>query len=670
MRTVIAIAFLAIFGGAYGQTYMLTGDILDEKAQPLSSATAVLLNPSDSTLLYFSVTGSNGRFEMRNIKKGSYLLQISLLGYKTLYRSVTMPSQAGEDIGSLIMTPKVFNIDEVTVSADRIPMRIKQDTIEYDAKAFRVKPDGVAEDLIKKLPGLEVDRAGNIKAMGEDVNNVLVDGKEFFGNDPKVATRNLPAEAIDKVQLFDRQTDESKFTGIDDGERNQTLNLILDENKKNGIFGDVKAGAGTGERVEAGGKVYRFTQKTQFAALGMFNNVNQFGFSLGDYINFSGGISKFSLGDGHIMAGGENSFPVNFGQPIYGRGSNGAAGINFSVSNSDNNRFFLSYLGNGSNRNLNETSITRNFIPDGSFLVNETRNEIKRDTAHRLNFGLRETIGGKQNIIMNGGLSYNTASNPLNSISGSFLNDVDINRLDRNSNELTSRLSGNADASYLLKINEGKTIFKLSGRAGYSGSNSETRFLNRTEYFNPYQSEVVSQFYDLDSESGTYTGSVSLTQKVTKRSFLDLSFLAGYSTDKLNRKQGDNEGDMVPDQLLSPDFLKTERFIRPAVTWKLGTQKSQLSFSLLSNTGEYKTTLNNDGGKVKSYFYLNPRASWEFEYRSGRRVMASYNTSVTTPAAYQLVPVVNNLNPLSLFYGNRDLKPEYNAYCKGHLVAI
>ncbi len=237
--------------------------------------------------------------------------------------------------------------------------------------------------------------------------------------------------------------------------------------------------------------------------------------------------------------GARTAFPVNFGQPIYGRGSNGAAGINFSVSNSDNDRFFLSYLGNGSSRNLFETSTTRNYIPDGSFLVNETRDEIKRDTAHRLNFGLRKTIGGKQNIIMNGGLSFNTASNPLNSISGSFLNDVDINRLDRNSNEITSRLSGNADASYLLKINEGKTIFKLSGRAGYSGSNSDTRFINRTEYLNPYQSEFVSQFYDLKSEAGTYTGSLSLTQKVTKRSFLDLSFAAGYSTDDMNRKQGD-----------------------------------------------------------------------------------------------------------------------------------
>ena len=399
MKRVLIIAFLAICGAAYGQNFMLKGDILDEKAQPLASATVVLLNPADSTLLYFSVSGNNGGFEMRNIRKGNYLLQVSLLGFNTLYRTINLPLQAGDDAGSIIMVPKVFNIDEVTVSADRIPMRIKKDTIEFDARAFKVKPDGVAEDLIKKLPGLEVDRAGNIKAMGEDVGNVLVDGKEFFGSDPKVATRNLPAEAIDKVQLFDRQTDESKFTGIDDGVRDPTLNLILDKDKKNGVFGDVQGGAGTDKRVAASGKVYRFTEKTQFAAIGMYNNVNQFGFSLGDYINFSGGPASFSSGDGHVTIGGESNFPVNFGQPVYGFGSNGAAGLNFSVSNPDNDRFFMSYLGNGSRRNLFETSATRNYVPDGSFLIDEERDEVKRDTAQRLNLGLRKRIGEKQSVI-------------------------------------------------------------------------------------------------------------------------------------------------------------------------------------------------------------------------------------------------------------------------------
>lgn len=412
MKSISLIFLLGIGLPALGQNYSVRGEVLDEKAQPVSSAAAVLLNPSDSTLLYLSITGNTGRFELRNIRKGSYLLQVSLLGYFTFYHELSVPVE-GDDIGQIVLDPKTFAIKEVTISSERIPMKIKKDTIEYDAKAYKVKPDGDAEDLISKLPGVEVDRAGNIKAMGEDVNNVLVDGKEFFGNDPKVATRNLPADAIDKVQLFDRQTDESRFTGIDDGERNPTLNLVLDKDKKQGVFGDLTAGAGTEGRTEEAAKIYRFTQKMQFAALGLYNNINLPGFSLRDYINFSGGISRFSSGDGHVMIGDENSFPVNFGQPVYGTGSNGAAGMNFSVSGSDNNRFFMSYLGNGSKRLFNQRATARNYIPDGSFLVQSDQNETTTDTAHRFNLGLRKNIGEKQNVILNGGFTYNSSSRPF-----------------------------------------------------------------------------------------------------------------------------------------------------------------------------------------------------------------------------------------------------------------
>ena len=325
------------------------------------------------------------------------------------------------------MIPRPAGLSEVQVTGERIPVKIRKDTIEYDARAFKVKPDAVAEDLLRKLPGMEIDRAGNIKAMGEDVKNVLVDGKEFFGNDPKVATRNLPADAINKVQLFDKKTDESKFTGIDDGERNQTLNLVLNENKKTGVFGDVTAGAGTGNHAETGARIYRFTKKIQFAGLGMFNNINKFGFSVGDFINFSGGMAALSSGSGLALHSDDSSFPVNFGQPVYGSGWNGATGLNFSISNSENNRFFASYLGSGSNRKLSENSSSRYFQPDGSYTVNEQKNQTKRDSTHRLNFGWRKLISQKQNIILNGRISYNNASNPLSSLSASSLNDLPVN---------------------------------------------------------------------------------------------------------------------------------------------------------------------------------------------------------------------------------------------------
>ena len=251
MKIFLSLILLTLCSALEAQSYRLRGDLLDDNANPLAAATVVLLDPSDSTFLYFAVTGNNGRFEISNIKNGTYLLQISLISFTSIYRNLTFPSSMGEDLGTIIMSPNPVSMNNVLVTGERIPIKLRKDTIEYNAKAFKVKSDAVAEDLIKKLPGIEVDRAGNIKAMGEDVNNVLVDGKEFFGKDPKVATRNLPADAINKVQLFDKKTDESEFTGIDDGERNQTLNFVLDEDKKAGVFGDLMAGAGTDSHTEA-----------------------------------------------------------------------------------------------------------------------------------------------------------------------------------------------------------------------------------------------------------------------------------------------------------------------------------------------------------------------------------------------------------------------------------
>ena len=659
MRIILVFTFLALCSVINGQTFQMQGDILDEKAGPLSSASVVLLSPADSTMLYFAITGNNGQFEIRNIKKGDYLLQVSLITYRTIYRNLTFPSSSGENIGTIIMIPRPVGLSEVQVTGERIPVKIRKDTIEYDARAFKVKPDAVAEDLIKKLPGMEIDRAGNIKAMGEDVKNVLVDGKEFFGNDPKVATRNLPADAINKVQLFDKKTDESKFTGIDDGERNQTLNLVLNENKKTGVFGDVTAGAGTGNHAETGARIYRFTKKIQFAGLGMFNNINKFGFSVGDFINFSGGMAALASGSGLALHSDDSSFPVNFGQPVYGSGWNGATGLNFSISNSENNRFFASYLGSGSNRKLSENSSYRYFQPDGSYTLAEQKNQTKRDSTHRLNFGWRKLINEKQNIILNGRISYNNASNPLRSLSASSLNDLLVNTLDQNTNEIKSGLSGDADASYLLKINEGKTILKLSARGGYSGSNSDTRIHDRIEYLNPIMLSVNNQFFKLRSTDENWSAAASFTQKITRQSFIDLSLTTRYSSEHLNRKQGDISEEMIPTDSLSPDFRKADRYFQPGMTWKYFTEKSLVSVALSGYIGSFNTILRNIDTKRTSYFFLSPRASWEFNYKSGRRLMIDYLSGMNTPGAQQLIPTINNLDPLALFYGNRDLKPEY-----------
>ena len=217
MKTLLSVLLLIILSGSAIAQYKITGQVIDEENQPLEYSTIVLLNPSDSTLLYFGVTNLDGEFQIKNINEGLYLMQYSFVGKKTFYKTIKIPTLSGEDTGILKLITQNDSLGEVIIEAELVPLIFRNDTLEYNAKAFRTRPGAAVEELLNKLPGIEVDNSGNIKAEGEEVTKILVDGKEFFDDDPKVATKNLPAEALSKGQVIDRKSDEVIFSGIDDG---------------------------------------------------------------------------------------------------------------------------------------------------------------------------------------------------------------------------------------------------------------------------------------------------------------------------------------------------------------------------------------------------------------------------------------------------------------------
>ena len=258
----------------FAQPQSLHGKVVDEFGNPISYVSAALLDPKDSTLAYFGISDSGGSFDIKNVAPGNYLLQLAFIGYKTQFISLLVPLTNGNDLGAFAMQTNPLVLDGVEVKAERVPLQFKGDTVEYNAGAYKTQPDASVEDLLKKLPGVQVDQAGNIKAQGEKVNQVLVDGKEFFSNDPKVAIKNLPADAIHKVQVFDKQSDEADFTGIDDGSRSKTINLLLKDDKKSAWMGDVQAGIGTDKHYQASAKAYRFndvaTSRTELAQIKLY----------------------------------------------------------------------------------------------------------------------------------------------------------------------------------------------------------------------------------------------------------------------------------------------------------------------------------------------------------------------------------------------------------------
>ena len=305
MHHYLTILLLLFASVAISQSsYDLEGVVLGDDEAPLMSATVVLLNQADSTLLSFGLTDDKGRFKIMDVAQGKVIMQVTFLGYEQQSIPIDINESFNPKLPAIQLSKAEYALEEVEITGEHVPIVVKKDTLEYNAAAFETQPNEVVEDLLRKLPGVEVDSDGTITAQGEEVQNVTVDGKKFFGEDPTIATRNLPADAIDKVQIFDKRSDIAEFSGMDDGEREKTINLELKEDRRKGQFGTVEAGYGTDSRYKGRLSLNRFSTKTQISAIGNFNNINEQGFSSRDFVSFMQGIGFRNRGNGLAVNNG------------------------------------------------------------------------------------------------------------------------------------------------------------------------------------------------------------------------------------------------------------------------------------------------------------------------------------------------------------------------------
>lgn len=289
---------------AHAQTgeFDVTGVVTDSAGNNLQQAMVVALTREDSVLTTWATTDNSGAFLLRRLPPGEYILQVTHIGHQPFRRDISV-LQADVDAGTVTMAVLAHELEAIVVSAAHVPFVNRRDTLDYNVLAFPTRPNATVEELLERLPGIEVEEDGTIKAQGEDVQNVLVDGREFFGSDPTIATRNLPAEAVERVQVYDKESDMAEFTGIADGQEERTINLQLREGARHGYFGTVAGAIGADggthglidspEQAEAryDGRfnINRFSPATQLAAIANVNNVNQTRFSWGNNQNFSGG---------------------------------------------------------------------------------------------------------------------------------------------------------------------------------------------------------------------------------------------------------------------------------------------------------------------------------------------------------------------------------------------
>jgi hypothetical protein len=649
---------------AHGQN-TVRGTTADDAGKPLKGVAVSLLYPADSTLAFFGITDGDGQYLIQAVASGNYVLQASGMGYKTFYQALTVPVTAGALPSITLKQLSAVELEGVQVNAEKIPIMLKKDTIEYNAGSYKTKPDAAVEDLLKKLPGVEVDKAGNIKAAGKDVQKVLVDGKEFFGNDQKVATKNLPADAIDKVQVFDGLSQQAQYTGVDDGERERTINLMLKANKRKGYFGDLEAGGGTDDRFKLAAHYYRFKKTSQFAALGTLNNINQFGFTLQDYLSFSGGLNSLLNGDGGITLGANS--PINFGQQVTGLITSGAAGLNYTYE-SKSGRYNISYIGNGADKKLDQQTTSQNYTDNNAFTRDEQLNERKKDFSHGLNYNIRQDLDSFQQMRFNGSASYSTGNTDHYAVSSSLIQSALLNNLDSRSENDANGLTANGTLSYTRRSKGNWPVMKLAAGAAVEKTFSENDWNNITTYFQPSQQVVTdNQYQRNEGMKQTYNAVFGITRKIGNRNFLEPEMRGSLGSDALQRHQGLAGNEHYIDSL-SPQYERRYDYVRPGLTFRHSAEKLQYSFSLREELGWLTSQPANADAAVTQRSYLLPGAFWQYLPASSTVFNVSYNSSIAAPSAKQMLPVTDYSNPLQRLHGNPLLLPEYqhNAFLSFH----
>lgn len=649
---------------ARAQTHTLTGAISDTAGTPLPYTTVTLLDPHDSTLVHFGISAPNGTIEIRDVTPGEYLLQAAHNGYHTQHKRWKVPVD-GVNLGLLRLTEKSIALDEIKVVGEKVPITFNGDTLEYNAAAFKVKTDANVEELLKKLPGVQVNRNGEIEAQGQTVAKVLVDGKEFFGNDPKMATRNLPADAISKVQVFDGGSEQAAFSGIDDGQRDKTINLSLKDSKKAGSFGDVTAGAGTNERFKTSGKWYRFRPDNQLATLGMLNNINQFGFTLSDFMNFGGGV--LDGGSQRMNARDAQTYPVDFGMPTIGSITSGAAGINYTAEPKTKQRFNINYLGSGADRRIDRSVFSQASAERGLYEQRQSSNEHSDYTAHRFASSWRNEHDSTTQWIFGANGEWQQGRSTINNSTASSMTGQLVNRLTGweasryNEGEATVR------GSYQKKLSGAWPIIRAGADARYTSSPSRDEWRNNTEFFPSLFRIDNEQYQDNTFEGIAGSARLSAVRELPGGFFLEPEFRTGIDRQNLLRVQGSLAQAEVKTDSLGFDFRRDYRFARAGLGLQKNSSRSQLNLSLKVEGGSLQPKLSGASVKSTEKLFVLPAANWHFQPSTGLHLRMNLTSEVVAPDAEQLVPVPTIRNPLFIRYGNSDLLPSQAHRFSAHL---
>jgi len=669
-KKLLLLILLATSLSAVAQKSAIRGQATDSLNAPMPSATVMLLLAKDSSLVSFGSTDRQGMFELKNVSRGDYQLKITFVGYANGVKDLKAADFTGPviDVGRLTMRPISSELDELVIKGEKAPVTVKRDTIEFNAGSFKTKANANVEDLLKKMPGLEVETDGSIKAQGEQVQRVMVDGREFFGRDPKLATRNLPADAIDKVQVFDKKSDQSVFTGIDDGQREKTINLELKEEKRNGAFGNLVGGAGTDDRFTAKASVNKFSKGDQLSFLGMGNNINEQGFSMDDYMNFSGGSQQMMGGGGGRMTiqldgNSQGGVPLNFGGRQNGILTNYAGGLNTNQDIGTKTKLNSSYFYNNLNQNISQVLNRINYLPNGSYDFNQASKQINQSDNHRANLTIDQFLDSANSLKFTASA---TLTNNEQSVQ-SFAQTMNIGGGVQNEsirNAFTEGRSTNLNASLLYRHRfpkKGRT-FSTTLTLGLSQSNADGSLSSTNEFFTTVPEErVIEQINTQKSDNQSYGAQFSYTEPLGNRKYLEANYSLRTNQNDVIRDVNDIvSGAPVYNDTLSNRYNSNYLYNRPGINLRVNRQKFNFTVGASYQNTRLKGDLTlRDTTIDRTFENILPVVRFNYDFSSFKHFRLDYETSMQEPNIQQLQPVIDNSDPLNLSSGNPNLQPGY-----------
>ncbi|MEO5911573.1 MAG: outer membrane beta-barrel family protein [Pelobium sp.] len=671
MKKLLTLLFLALFClFANAQQAKIKGTILDSASNVnLKNASISILQAKDSILVKFTRATENGDFSINNLKTGNYLMLVTYPDYADYVEDFKLDeANPTKDFGKVNLFLKSRLLQEVIFKGEAVQVRIKGDTTEFDAKTFKVQPNAKVEDLLKQLPGITVDKDGKITAQGETVNRVLVDGEEFFGDDPTLVTKNLRSDMIDKVQLYDDKSENAKFTGIDDGLKSKTINLTLKEDKKKGIFGKLDAGYGDDDYYSTQGLINIFNKKQKLSAYSTYGNTTRTGLDwqtsqkagLGNsniQINDDGGISV-------SYGGGNDAFS---GESFYGEGIPKILNTGIHYENkwkADKHALNLDYkYGSFDNMGFKNT-INQNNLPN-NLLVNNTNNNFDNSlTQNKLNLSYDFKIDTSSNIkVTLENYVRNKGNNSTTLSSGFSNNNVLINDGLRNFNEDVKENRLATTLFYGKKFKKPGRTLTFRFNQSYDGSESNGILNSNINFYDPNNQidsvDVVNQLKDNHQENENYKTSLTLTEKLSKTLSLSSNYDFGLtkSYSKLNSLNQDGSG----------NYTQLDPLYSNNLDYKITTQQGGLSLgykkdktnltvgSKLAFANIRQDNLITSAIFERDFVNFVPSANFQYKFNKQKSFNFGYNGNTKQPSVNQLQPVLNNNDPLNITLGNKDL---------------